>query len=121
MRLEGQAKAGEYPAPVSAVLAIASMLRVLSPDHTTIADPFGSDGRALNTLARTLGVPSSGRYLAELKPANVAAALQGGVGHAVACDRIEIVAGLAAGEDVVIAGQERLADGIAVEVEETPS
>jgi len=36
-------------------------------------------------------------------------------------DRIEIVAGLAAGEDVVIAGQERLADGIAVEVEETPS
>ena len=51
MRLEGQAKAGEYPAPVSAVLAVASMLRATSPERTTVADPFGSDGRTLITLA----------------------------------------------------------------------
>lgn len=86
MRLEGQAKAGEYPAPVSAVRAVASMLQAPHPERTTLADPFGSDGRTLNLLAQALGVPSSGRYLAELKPANVAQAHADGVGHVVACD-----------------------------------
>lgn len=86
MRLEGVAIAGEYPAPLSVVRAVASMLAVPSPERTTICDPFGSNGRALNTLAAALGVPSSGRYLAELKPANVEQALADGVGHAVALD-----------------------------------
>lgn len=86
MRLEGQAIAGEYPAPVSVVRFIAAMLAVPAPERTTVCDPFGSNGRALNTLAAALGIPSAGRYLAELKPANVEQALADGVGHAVALD-----------------------------------
>lgn len=83
-RLESTAVAQEYPAPLSVVTAIASYLR--TNGRTTICDPFGSDGRALNTLSTLLNVPSEHRYLAELKSTNVQTAIEGGTANAVAAD-----------------------------------
>lgn len=64
MRLEGQIKAGYFPAPEQAIDLIADHL--VPSARRAILDPCAGEGRALKQLADRLGVPPDSRFAIEL-------------------------------------------------------
>ena len=68
MRLEAAMKGGFYPAPLSAVDAIADVLELPAGSRSALLDPCCGKGEAVGHLARRLGLEASRVFAIELEP-----------------------------------------------------
>jgi hypothetical protein len=89
-RLSNQANLGYVPLPEAAAQLIASYIQL--PDQLAeqirICDPCAGEGRALELICDTLGIPQAQRYGCELHDARAVAARER-IGHVVSCDTLK--------------------------------
>lgn len=89
-RLANQANLGYVPLPEAAAALIATYIQL--PDQRReqirICDPCAGEGRALELIGDTLGIPQAQRYGCELHDVRAVAA-RARIGHMVACDTLK--------------------------------